>query len=362
MKKKVLILVGTLNLDGATTWTLNLSKFLNKDHFESKIIVFNHIHDNERVQTMIKEQDSEIEVLHAASHKLNPFDHLKLYKTIKDYQPDVTINANMHLAFSLRLISKMVGAKNVQVFHNRFDSYKGLVRYQEILTRSLSSRLVASSTAVSKTMGEEDNKVIIFNASESKPAEDKEKYIKKYNLKDYSKVYLNIARHHPQKNQEALIRGFATFAKKHPDNILLMVGWGELEDQLQRAFKEVGSPKNIVLTGPIPDAWNLYGICDYFVLPSHHEGLPLALVEATGAGVPSIVTDLKELAEIAKGNAIIINGFSADDIAQGLEKSVAVSNDDYKLMQQQALDIYNRQFTPRGMTASYEEVFDEILN
>lgn len=361
MKKKVLILVGTLNLDGATTWTLNLSKYLDQEHFESKVIVFNHVNDNERVQAMVADQNAEIQVLNAANHKLNPLDHWKLYRAIRDYGPDVTINANMHLAFSLRLISKMVGAKNIQVFHNRFDSYKALVRLQEQVTRGLSTRLVASSTAVNKTMGENKRKVVIFNAAESRPIKDPTKYVEKYNLEKYRRVYLNIARHHPQKNQESLVRGFAKFAKSNPDCVLLMVGWGELEDQLKAAHREVGSPENVILTGPISDAWNLYGISDFFVLPSHHEGLPMALVEATGAGTPSIVTDLPELAEIAKGNAIIVKGFDADAIAVALEKSASLSDIEYEQMKRQAMEVYNGRFNPRAMTASYEEVFDEIL-
>ena len=66
---------------------------------------------------------------------------------------------------------------------------------------------------------------------------------------------------------------------------------------------------------------NLFEETDIFVLPSHTEGLPNAMIEAMGAGKPVIVTPVGSIPDVIEDgkNGLII---SVGDI-EGLSKSLA---------------------------------------
>jgi glycosyltransferase involved in cell wall biosynthesis len=92
-----------------------------------------------------------------------------------------------------------------------------------------------------------------------------------------------------QKNHAFLIEAFALAVKQRPELRLAIVGEGplraELEQQIQRLRLD-GRVRLMGLRGDVPEL--MLGLFDAFAMPSHHEGLPLALLEAQAAGLPSI--------------------------------------------------------------------------
>ena len=363
MKKKIAFLIGSLDLDGASTWQITLGKYLNQNNFDAKIFVFCYISDNERVQSRVKDLPVDVEILDSPRHKLHPGYYLKLYKAMKAYQPDIIVNANLHLSFLIRFISRALSAPNVTVYQNMFDSQKGFVKIQDILTRGIGDKFVGVSKAVDKTIETVaiKKREVIYNSGEvSSNNIDKNKYKKKLNIAETDRIYLNIARYHPQKNQLNLIKGFSKFGKEFPGNKLILTGWGDLESQFRDCIKEHDAKDIIHLTGAVNDVHNLFSIADYFLLPSNHEGLPLALVEAISFGLPLIVTNLAELEDIAKDNALIIEGFSGENIYQGLVNSLDISDEKHKEMSKASLDIFEDCFHPQKMAKQYEELFNQM--
>lgn len=72
---------------------------------------------------------------------------------------------------------------------------------------------------------------------------------------------------------------------------LLIVGEGELEEQLKILAKKYGILDNIIFYGTTDIVPDLYNVMDIFMLPSLYEGLPLVLVEAQANGLKCLVTD-----------------------------------------------------------------------
>ena len=98
----------------------------------------------------------------------------------------------------------------------------------------------------------------------------------------------NIGRLTPQKNQDFLLDVFSVIHKKNKESILMIVGVGELEQQLRLKTKKLELEDAVIFTGSRPDVPALLSAMDVFVFPSVYEGLGIAAVEAQAAGLPTI--------------------------------------------------------------------------
>ncbi len=109
------------------------------------------------------------------------------------------------------------------------------------------------------------------------------------------RVIATVGRLIPQKGQWHLIRAFSEVIKKVPDAVLMLIGSGELEDDLKKlaADNRLGLAGHIMFTGYSDNPHKYVAKADVFVMPSLYEGFPNALAEAVCLGIPCIATDFK---------------------------------------------------------------------
>ena len=84
---------------------------------------------------------------------------------------------------------------------------------------------------------------------------------------------------------------FYEFHKIVPNSVLLLVGRGELFDEMKELAKQLDISEFVSFLGVRDDVSNLLNAMDLFVLPSFHEGLPVTLVEVEANGLASVVSD-----------------------------------------------------------------------
>lgn len=104
---------------------------------------------------------------------------------------------------------------------------------------------------------------------------------------------LQVSRFVPEKRQLDLIRAFTASAKDGWK--LALVGGIDPNDAYTREVIRVArQDPNIVLTGFQQglDLRELFAHAGLFVLPSSHEGLPIALLEALSFGLPVVASDI----------------------------------------------------------------------
>jgi len=95
----------------------------------------------------------------------------------------------------------------------------------------------------------------------------------------------NIGRVTYQKNQIYLIDIFKEIKKKYDKAILLLVGDGELMDDINKKIHTLDLSDSVILTGARSDVSKLLQAMDVFVFPSLFEGLGIVLLEAQASGL-----------------------------------------------------------------------------
>ena len=101
-----------------------------------------------------------------------------------------------------------------------------------------------------------------------------------------------------EKGHSTLIRAIAILLKSCPNVTLLIVGEGELRNNLQQLSKKLGVEKNISFLGFRSDADSIMKCFDVFCLPSLSEGLGSVILAAMANHLPVVATTVGGIPEL----------------------------------------------------------------
>lgn len=121
----------------------------------------------------------------------------------------------------------------------------------------------------------------------------------------------------PRKGQHVLIDAFAKIAADHPKAVLFLAGDGSEKDKLRVQAARLGLAQRVFVPGRVQPITDLYAACDVFCMPSFHEGLCNACLEAGFAALPQVVSD-------AGGNdEIVLDGKTGAVVPKGDAEALA---------------------------------------
>ncbi|MDZ7369722.1 MAG: glycosyltransferase family 4 protein [candidate division KSB1 bacterium] len=112
-------------------------------------------------------------------------------------------------------------------------------------------------------------------------------------------VFLHLGEISERKGISDLLRAFSLVKEQRSDFILRLVGGGQLENAAQ-LVETLGLGENVEIHGPKvgEEKWKMLFDSDVFVLASHAEGMPIALIEALAAGMPVIAAKAGSVPEM----------------------------------------------------------------
>ena len=119
------------------------------------------------------------------------------------------------------------------------------------------------------------------------------------------------------KGNAILLHAARRILRTRPDAIFLIVGDGPLREQLRLLAIALDIEHACIFTGARRDVYDLVNAMDVFALPSLHEGIPMALLEAMALQVPVVATEVGGVPEIIQDgvNGLLVPPDDAEALA-----------------------------------------------
>lgn len=109
-----------------------------------------------------------------------------------------------------------------------------------------------------------------------------------------------VGRLEEQKGHAFLLQALPALVAEFGEATLLLAGDGRLRPTLEQQARDLGVAHHVRFLGTRRDIPTIYRALDVFVLPSRWEGLPLALLEAMGAGLPVVATGVGGVKDVIR--------------------------------------------------------------
>jgi len=201
-----------------------------------------------------------------------------------------------------------IGLKRVKVVHTEHSNVNNRRRaWAEKALSFFTDRIVCVSGDVKESMisGQgllPDRLSVIYNGVDTErfyPDIDKKKMFKeRFNISQDAVVVGIVARLNPVKDHSTLLKAFKIIFDKVTDAVLVIIGDGELREEIEREINGLGVRGRVLLLGERTDIPELLNMLDVFVLSSLSEGHNMSLLEAMAVGLPVVATNVGGNVEI----------------------------------------------------------------
>lgn len=121
-----------------------------------------------------------------------------------------------------------------------------------------------------------------------------------WGLPDSALVFVCVARFHPLKNHEVLIRAFAALARTRPDVSLVLAGDGPTRGAMELAAGSLGVGDRVRFLGATTRVADVLAGSDVFVLASRWEGNPVSVLEAMAVGLPVVAPRVGGIGDVVR--------------------------------------------------------------
>lgn len=179
---------------------------------------------------------------------------------------------------------------------------------------------------IKEKYGRTRNVHLIYNGVSQPEICDYPEYFSELGI-EKGKYILGMCRFVPEKNLHHLVEAFAKIRKENPssDIRLVLAGDTDFEDDYSRGLKAMARENGVVLTGFIKGRklHSLLTHCLCYCLPSSHEGLPIALLEAMSYGVKVIVSNIPANKEVGLPDSDYFPVGNVEALAEKLREVMA---------------------------------------
>lgn len=298
MKKRILHIGTSGGRGGIESFILNVSSQMDESKYKFSIVA-------DCDKAIIEEDFKKIgDIIYIPAITKNKLGYLKgLWCVINKNNFDIVhIHKNsLSNPFPI-LICKIKGIKNIILHsHNTMPTNGGAsVLIHKIFRKILSvfsiKRIACSKLAADWMFGSNSNKDIVILKNGINV--EKLKFNKIIRKKKREELGLNnefaicnVGRLSEQKNTMFILKIFEEICIQNDNAHLFLIGDGPLKDEAQAYSKLSKYHNNIHFLGVRQDIPDLLQGMDLFLMPSLHEGLPIAAIEAQAASLPLLIAN-----------------------------------------------------------------------
>lgn len=180
---------------------------------------------------------------------------------------------------------------------------------------------------IARKYGRTENVSLVYNGVPAPEICTYDEYFSELGIRS-GRYVLGMCRFVPEKRLHDLVSAFSMLKKQGriaADMRLVLAGDTDFEDGYSLALKKQAKEAGVVLTGFIKGRKlaSLLSNCALYVLPSSHEGLPIALLEAMSYGAPVVVSDIPANKEIELPAECYFPCGDVDALAVGISNTLA---------------------------------------
>lgn len=297
--KRLLCLLSGMNAGGAETFLMKMYRGLDKTKYQMDFCVNTDL--NCFYADEIKQLGGKLYRIPSKS------------ESVKEFKKQLTqVIKKENYKYVLRITSNAAGFMDLKTAHkagaevcsarssNSSDggSIKTLIAHRIgriLYGKYVDVKIAPSDLAAAYTFGKKADVNILHNAIDLDVFKFDEsariKIRQEFEIGKNTKVMGHIGRFMTQKNHLFLLEIFAEYLKRIPDSVLMLVGKGELENDIRRKSAELEISDKIIFTGVRSDIPEILSAMDVFVFPSLYEGMPNTVIEAQATGLPCIIAD-----------------------------------------------------------------------
>lgn len=305
---KVWIVIWGLKDGGAEVLARDYARLVDKESFEATIVTMYPFEDTAnykkakaaglRVISVFKKRNAVTRAVRALADQW--YVPMKLKRMLKKEQPNA-IHFNSEMArYFVSLQRKLSGIQLLYTCHSEVS--KHFFPEEEAAVKKLIQqpglRLIALHEDMKKELDQrfrKDDTVVIRNGVDIQSyrtvACDKKAKRESIGIPPDAYVVGHIGRFFAGKNHAFLLQVFQKIVQKKPNAHLLLVGNGELREEILRTIQTLNLTEYVTVLSHRTDIPELLHTMDVIVFPSLYEGLSVVLVEAQASGLKCVVSD-----------------------------------------------------------------------
>ena len=179
------------------------------------------------------------------------------------------------------------------------------------------------------------------------------------------KLLLFLSRIHPKKGLVDLLNAWATLRLQDRNWSLVVAGPDEASHarQLRQLAADLEISEHIQFTGPVygEKKDRLLSGADAFVLPSHSEGFSMAVLEASAAGLPVLLTKECNFPELAAAGAAIETPAGPLGVTRGLAELTGLTEGQCDLMGTRGFELVRNAYAWPAIAKETLQVYDWLI-
>lgn len=364
--KKILFFIPSLAGGGAEKVLINLANHLNKEKYRITIMcLFDYGINKNFLGKDVEYKYIFKKLIKGNTQILKIFTSKFLYKKMIKEEYDVVVS--FFQSPTTRIIAGCQNEKTklVQWIHNEFSSRGKIVYCYRNEKECIELQKKYDATIyVSKTVRDiylstfpeiKKKDIVLYNVVESDKilklskdiVEEKDLYKSEYTI-------ISVGRFVPQKSFNRLISIIAKIKEQGFDVKLLLLGTGELENNLHKQVEELKIENSVVFLGYKENPYKYVKNADLFVCSSLHEGFSTAVTESLIVGTPVVTTLCSGMKELLGENEY---GVITDNNEKSLLEGVVSLLKDKKLLAH-----YRAKAEERGKKFNMERTVLEVEN
>lgn len=372
---KLAFVTTALATGGAEMMLHKLLQYLDRSRFEPAVI---SLRDKGQLGTRIEALGVPVHAMGMNPGIPNPFRFWALVRLLRRLRPDVVQTWMYHADLLGGIAARLAGCSRVVwgIRNSNLDarltkrSTRWVVQTCARLSSCVPARIISCSQLaleVHAALGYQADKMQVipngFDLERFRPDPDARLGVRsELGVAPETPLVGLIARFDLQKNHLGFVEAAALVHREWPDVHFLLAGSGvdASNAALVSAISSRGLSSNVHLLGRRDDVPRLMAALDVLASSSYGEAFPNVLGEAMACGVPCVVTDVGDSAEIVGNTGRVVASGDMAGLARHIVALLELPIDEKRALGERARQWVEERYEINGIARLYSQFYNEL--